>query len=66
MPIARRSATYKCNTCSWKATVVNGSDVMMEGVNVFAFCPKCKCVRITVMLASRKERLMEELKNIFR
>lgn len=66
MPIARRPTTYECDKCSWKETIVNGSDVIIEGVDVFTFCPKCKCDRITVRQSSKTERLVRELKNILR
>ncbi len=65
MPIARQPTTYECVRCGWKETIVNGGDVVIEGVDMFTVCPKCKCDRITARLSSKSEKLIGEFKKIF-
>lgn len=61
MPIAQKSYTYNCQTCSWKKTVINPSDCLSEGVNWFAFCPECEGSSIVRIPATRLDMIKERL-----
>lgn len=57
MPVNIPAQTFSCQNCGWKKTLLNISDVRMEGVNWFDSCPECGLRKIE----SRKPTTTEKL-----